>query len=200
MNTYVIRRRNVAETANGLDAALTRMHLFEEQSALPTHWLKSYVVREPDDNFGLACMFSTDDEHTLRDHAQATRLPADEIVRVTFVHDERVFAPTLVHLVRRRRAWSNEAEARRAGRLAARIAAEPELKRHLVWLCSHTVIEDDGSLGSFCLYQTVDARLLVEHARRAGMPATEIVPVLGRIVFRDDPPERPTASLSHAAP
>jgi hypothetical protein len=59
------------------------------------------------------------------------------------------------------------------------------------WLHTYAVTEKDGSLGTVCLYQAVDPEALRKHAARVGMPADEIVPVFGRIVFRDDPQQQP---------
>jgi hypothetical protein len=54
-------------------------------------------------------------------------------------------------------------------------------------------------LGTVCIYQAVDPNALVRHAHRVGMPADEIVQVIGRIVFRDDPQEQPTRASAVAA-
>jgi hypothetical protein len=62
------------------------------------------------------------------------------------------------------------------------------------WLRTYAVRENDGSLGTVCLYQSVDAWALTEHAARTGMPADEITPVIGRIVFREALRSQPTAS------
>ncbi len=59
------------------------------------------------------------------------------------------------------------------------------------WLRTYAVTERDGTLGTFCLYQAVDPKALRQHAARVGMPADEITPVIGQIVFRDDPQEQP---------
>ena len=62
------------------------------------------------------------------------------------------------------------------------------------WLRSYAVKESDGTLGTVCIYQAVDSDVLRQHAARVGMPADEIIPVLGQIVFRDDAPQQQSAS------
>jgi len=112
-------------------------------------------------------------------------LPAAEILPVTGRQVVRRLAPTMVHLIRRRNAWRSAAELERSV-TASRHIGEAEMAKPLRWLRSYTVREDDGTLGSVCLYQSIDAETLAEHAMRAGMPADEIAPVIGRIVYRDD--------------
>jgi hypothetical protein len=57
------------------------------------------------------------------------------------------------------------------------------------WIRSYVVNEDDGTLGTVCIYQAVDADAIREHARRVGMPANEITEVAKTVVIRDDPLE-----------
>ncbi|HEY8263424.1 MAG TPA: nickel-binding protein, partial [Methyloceanibacter sp.] len=52
---------------------------------------------------------------------------------------------------------------------------------------SYVVKEPDGRFGSVCIYQAKDLDSIREHARRVGMPADEIFPVVDTIVVRDDP-------------
>lgn len=193
MQTYVVRRRGIAAGASDLDAALTRLRSVEEQSStLPARWLHSYALREPDGRFGLACVFEADSAQTLRRHAELTRLAAEEILPVTATHAVRPFAPTLVYLIRRRNLAQSAVDLERSI-AALRRVAEEEPAREVTWLRTYAVREDDGTLGTVCLYQSVDAHALREHARRAGVPADEITPVIGRIAYREDHPLQPQA-------
>jgi hypothetical protein len=194
MQTYLVRRVGIAADARELDAALTRLRSFEEQpSALPARWLHSFALREADGRFGLACVFEADGVQTLHRHADSIRLPASEVLRVTSTRVVRPFAPTMVYLIRRRNFWITPAELDRSNTASRRIADE-EMARELSWLRSYAVREDDGTLGTVCLYQSVDPQALRKHAERVGMPADEITTVIGRIVFRDDLDARRTAS------
>ena len=90
MNTYIVRRRGIAAGANELDAAFTRLRAVEEDrrpGPRGARWLHSYVLREPDGRYGLACVLLADGPAALQAHAAATELPADEI------------APLLGHIV-----------------------------------------------------------------------------------------------------
>lgn len=186
MQTYFVRRIGIAVGAGELAAALIRLRSFEENSsALPARWLHSYVLREADGRFGLACLFQADGVPTLRRHAESIRLPAEEILPVVGTQVMRRFAPTMVYLIRRRNVWRTAAELDRTA-AASRRTDEAEMAKQLRWLRSYAVREDDGTMGSVCLYQSVDAKALAEHTVRVGMPADEIAPVIGRIVYRDD--------------
>jgi hypothetical protein len=195
MNTYIVRRRAVAADAHELDEALMRLRAFEDQPFLPVRWLHSYALREADGRFGLVCAFQADSAAALGEHATATRLPIEDIRPVVETRIGRDMAPTLVYLIRRRRAWDRASDVDRRAAEARRVADEA-LPDRVVWLRSYVVREPDGSFGSHCLYQATDAGALEEHALRAGIPADEIAPVLGRVVFRDESRSTPTQAAS----
>lgn len=191
MHTFLVRRAGIAAGATELNAALTRLRSFEERPhALPVRWLHSYALREADGRFGLACLFEAGDAQALQQHAKQLALPAEDVLPVAGTRVLRGFAPTLVYLVRRRGHCVSEADLERSHEIARRIGDE-EMARQVSWLRSYTVREHDGSLGSLCLYQGIDADALREHAARAGLPADEVTPVIGRIVFRDEPASSP---------
>ena len=187
-HTYLVRRSGVAASASELDAALTRQRALEEQSppALDARWLHSYALREADGRFGLACVFRTDGVQTLRRHALLAALPAHSIHAVQATRVLRPFAPTKVYLVRRHGVGADATQLDRRLATARRIADE-DMPRQVSWLRSYALHEDDGALGTACLYQAIDPGALREHASRAGLPVDEITPVFGRIVFREDP-------------
>jgi hypothetical protein len=191
MQTYVISRPGVAASAAELDAALTRLRSFEDQpAALQARWMHSYALREADGRFGLSCVFEADSVDTLEQHAAQTRLPAREILAVAATVPVRAFAPTRVYLVRRRNHWRSAAELERSVATSRRVGDE-DFAREVTWLHSYAVNEADGTVGTVCFYQAVNAQALREHALCAGIPLDEIVPVIGRIVFRDDPKPQP---------
>jgi hypothetical protein len=195
LQLMMVRRTGVATSAAGLANVLKRLRALEEVPRLSAaRWMHSYALRELDGGFGLACMFQADGAYVLRRHAVQADLPASDILPVVATRVVRNFAPTLVYLVRRRAFCCDTAELERRFSSAQRIAEE-DMPREVSWLHSHVVHEVDGTLGSVCLYQGVEPGALREHAVRAGLPADEIVPVLGRIVFREDPlPPRPDST------
>jgi Nickel responsive protein SCO4226-like len=55
------------------------------------------------------------------------------------------------------------------------------------WIRSYVVEEEDRSLGTICIYEGSSAEKVVEHASRAGLPADEVLKVLGTVLVRPDP-------------
>ena len=47
--------------------------------------------------------------------------------------------------------------------------------------------EEDGTLGTVCIYQAIDEDAIMEHAQRAEIPADEVTPVINTVIVRDDP-------------
>jgi hypothetical protein len=90
------------------------------------------------------------------------------------------------YLIRRRNGWKNAAELEKTGEISGRIGRE-EMADKVRWIRSYVVREDDGTLGTVCIYQAVDEEALREHARRVGMPADEIVPIATTVVVNADP-------------
>jgi len=88
--------------------------------------------------------------------------------------------------IRRKSNWKDAQELGVTAGVSARVGNEemPDLVR---WIRSYVVKEDDGRLGTVCIYQGKDEAAIREHARRAGMTADEIVPITDLVVIRDDP-------------
>lgn len=92
------------------------------------------------------------------------------------------------YVIRRRNAWSSPEELEAVASRSAQIGNE-EMPDQVRWIRSYAVQEDDGTLGTVCIYQAVSPQAIREHASRVGMPADEIVPVAKAVVVRDDPAE-----------
>lgn len=92
------------------------------------------------------------------------------------------------YVIRRRNAWLDPDQLERAAGISARIGNE-EMPDRVRWIRSYVVNEDDGTLGTVCIYQAVGPDAIREHARRVGMPATEITEVARTVIVRDDPVE-----------
>src|SRR4029078_3594149 len=86
-----------------------------------------------------------------------------------------------LYVIRRPSAWANLAELEAAGAKSARIGND-EMHDRVGWIRSYVVEEDDGRLGTVCIYQARDPESIRAHARRVGMPRDEIFPILKSIV------------------
>jgi hypothetical protein len=91
-----------------------------------------------------------------------------------------------LYVIRRKSAWGNLQELEAIGAKSVKIGND-EMPDRVRWIRSYVVKEPDGRFGSVCIYQAKDLDSIREHARRVGMPADEIFPVVDTIVVRDDP-------------
>ena len=55
------------------------------------------------------------------------------------------------------------------------------------WIRSYVVREASGALGTFCIYEASSIEKIREHAQRADLPVTEIIPIADTVVVRPDP-------------
>ncbi len=90
------------------------------------------------------------------------------------------------YVIRRRKAWKSVDELERAASRSAKIGNE-QMSDQVRWIRSYVVREDDGTLGTVCIYQAVGPEAIRNHAARVGMPADEITLVANTVIVRDDP-------------
>jgi hypothetical protein len=98
-----------------------------------------------------------------------------------------------LYAIRRKQAWQSPEEAQGIAKRSKEIA-DSEFVGEVRWIRSYVLAEADGSLGSVCIYQAVDAEAIRKHAHRVGMPADEIYPVAETLVVRPDPVAEAVAS------
>jgi hypothetical protein len=55
------------------------------------------------------------------------------------------------------------------------------------WIRSYVVQEEDGSLGTVCIYEASSPEKIREHASRADLPVLEIMQIADTVVVRPDP-------------
>jgi len=90
------------------------------------------------------------------------------------------------YVIRRRNAWKNASELEATAGVSLRVGND-EMADRIRWIRSYVVNEDDGTLGTVCIYQAVSPEAIREHARRVGMPANEITRVEKTVIIREDP-------------
>lgn len=86
----------------------------------------------------------------------------------------------------RRGGWQSPDELQAA---AARSQAvgDGEMSSDIRWIRSYVIAEEGGGLGTLCIYEASSPEAIREHASRADLPVTEIVPVADTVVVRPDP-------------
>jgi len=90
------------------------------------------------------------------------------------------------YVIRRRHGWKTPEELQAAAARSKDIG-DNEMSADIRWIRSYVVAEDDGGLGTICIYQASGPEKIREHASRVGMPADEITEVGDTVVVRPDP-------------
>jgi Nickel responsive protein SCO4226-like len=91
-----------------------------------------------------------------------------------------------LYMIMRRRGWDPADDLSEVAERSRRVGEE-EMPTELRWIRSYVVEEDDGSLGSICIYEATSEEAIREHSRRALLPTDEIMRISETIVVRSDP-------------
>jgi Protein of unknown function (DUF4242) len=97
-----------------------------------------------------------------------------------------------LYAIMRRRGWQDRDELDEAGERSNH-AREVEMDGRLRWVRSYFFREQDGSLGTICIYEAQNEQDVREHAQRGRLPADEVLPVFETVVNRPDPDAAPVA-------
>ena len=90
------------------------------------------------------------------------------------------------YVILRRGGWASGADLEAA---AARSSAvgDGEMSDDIRWIRSYVLAEEDGNVGTVCIYQASSAEAIRDHAARADLPADEIIEVADTVLVRPDP-------------
>lgn len=89
------------------------------------------------------------------------------------------------YVILRRGGWPDGDELARA---AERSTIEGDgMPDDVRWIRSYVLAEADGTIGTVCIYQASSPEAIREHARRADLPADEIIHVADTVFVRPDP-------------
>jgi hypothetical protein len=97
------------------------------------------------------------------------------------------------YAIRRLEAWKSPEEVEQIAARSTEIA-DGEFQDDIRWIRSYVIAEQDGTLGSICIYQASDPEAVRKHAHRVGMPADVILDVADLVVIRRDPANEPAKS------
>jgi Protein of unknown function (DUF4242) len=90
------------------------------------------------------------------------------------------------YVILRRSGWRTPAELEEAAERSRRVGDE-DMSDDIRWIRSYVLQEDDGSVGTVCIYQGTSPKAVRDHASRADLPVDEIVPVADTVIVRQDP-------------
>jgi hypothetical protein len=90
-----------------------------------------------------------------------------------------------LYAILRRNGWRDGDD---LGAAAQRSTLEGEKAQDDVrWIRSYVLAEEDGTLGTICIYQASSPDAIRSHAGAADLPVTEVIPVADTVVVRPDP-------------
>jgi hypothetical protein len=90
------------------------------------------------------------------------------------------------YVILRRSGWKSTGELQEAAD-RSRAVGDEQMSDDIRAVRFYVLNEDDGSVGSLCIYQASSPEAIREHALRADLPLDEIVPVADTVVVRPDP-------------
>ncbi len=90
------------------------------------------------------------------------------------------------YVILRRDGWPSGQDLQEAAARSTAIGDE-EMSDDIRWIRSYVLAEEQGALGTVCIYQASSPEKIREHAERAGLPVDEIIPVADTVIVRPDP-------------
>ncbi len=89
------------------------------------------------------------------------------------------------YVILRRNGWRTGEDLRAA---AERSTLEGEkMPDDVRWIRSYVLAEEDGTVGTVCIYQATSPDAILEHAKAAGLPVDEIIATADTVIVRPDP-------------
>ena len=90
------------------------------------------------------------------------------------------------YVILRRNGWRSGAELEEAAGRSSQVG-DQEMSDDIRWIRSYVIAEEEGGLGTVCIYQASSPDAIRDHAGRADLPATEIYEVADTVIVRPDP-------------
>jgi hypothetical protein len=91
-----------------------------------------------------------------------------------------------MYAILRRSGFKSVADLEEAADRSRRVGDE-EMPDDIRWIRSYVLSEEDGQVGTICIYEASSPEKIREHATRADLPADEIVKIADTVVVREDP-------------
>jgi len=95
-----------------------------------------------------------------------------------------------LYAIIRRRGWRTGADLEEAAGRSSRVGDE-EMSDDIRWIRSYVLSEEDGSVGTLCIYEASGPDAVREHAEKAGLPVDEVIPIADTVIVRPDPQAAP---------
>ena len=90
------------------------------------------------------------------------------------------------YVILRRSGWRTPEDLQKAAERSKQVGDE-QMSDDVRWIRSYVLEEDDGAVGTVCIYQASSPEAIREHASSADLPVDEIIRVADTVVVREDP-------------
>jgi hypothetical protein len=90
------------------------------------------------------------------------------------------------YAILRRRGWRSPDDLKEAAGRSSEVGDE-EMPDQVRWIRSYALAEDDGTVGTVCIYEATGEDAIREHAERADLPVDEVISVADTVIVRPDP-------------
>jgi sporulation protein YlmC with PRC-barrel domain len=91
-----------------------------------------------------------------------------------------------LYAILRRSGWRSGAELEEAAARSTKVGNE-DMPDEVRWIRSYVLEEDNGSVGTVCIYEATSPDAIRKHADLADLPVDEIVKVADTVIVRPDP-------------
>jgi uncharacterized protein DUF4242 len=91
-----------------------------------------------------------------------------------------------LYAIIRRDGWAAPGDLQAAAARSTTVG-DDEMSDDIRWIRSYVLAEEAGGLGTVCIYEASSPEAIREHASRADLPVTEIIPIADTVVVRPDP-------------
>ena len=91
-----------------------------------------------------------------------------------------------LYAIIRREGWVSGGDLEAAAARSSDVG-DNQMPDDIRWIRSYVITEDSGNLGTVCIYEASSPEKIREHASRADLPVTEIIPIADTVIVREDP-------------
>ena len=91
-----------------------------------------------------------------------------------------------LYAIIRRDGWATGGDLEQAAARSSDVG-DNQMSDDIRWIRSYVLGEQSGSLGTVCIYQASSPEAIRDHAQRADLPVTEIIPIANTVIVRPDP-------------
>jgi sporulation protein YlmC with PRC-barrel domain len=95
-----------------------------------------------------------------------------------------------LYAILRRSGWRSPGDLQEAAERSKQVG-DDQMSNDIGWIRSYVLEEDDGSVGTVCIYQASSEDAIRKHAELAELPVDEVIPVADTVVVRPDPEAAP---------